>query len=762
MHIKKVCIVLLYCMMAMTSHLLASELKGRVTDMNHTPLPQVKIFIAPSDSQTWFTNEEGYFSLPLPTGKKSITLVFNKKGFYQEKRSLDLKEAVGALQIQMSQQPYVQETAVVTAGRMEMDLVQNPAMTNVLGEETLKQMPRAVAADEALKSLPGLKIDNQANGERIHLSIRGQGILTERGIRGIQVLLDGLPLNDPTGFAPDLFDIDWATVEKIEVVRGPSASLYGGGSAGGIISIHTRSADNVPLPGEFHTYTGSNGFWKTLGQAGIKGKNYNLFISASRNSGDGYRDHTKFWANNGYCKLNWQPSNRLHLDVILAGTGFFNENAEGLNIEWLKQDRRMANPDANTFNEYQKTRRITGGILGDLAISSNQDLRFSVFMRSTRYDESVPSSVQHRTFTSPGSSLQYEFRLGKGKVRNRFCAGLDFDWQRIGEHRHPNLGLAVEGPELVSDQLITQDRLGLYLLDKIQLGNHWSVLLNVRHDRINNHLDDYLKANGLDLTGDADFEKTTGRVGITWNPLPDFGIFTSIGQGFLPPATEELYANPDALGGFNAHLQPATSHGFEFGIRGTLFQRFIYNAAVFRLITDNDFERYRIAARPLETFYRNAGHSRRWGLETLMQWFPSNSLSISAAYTYSDFIYSDYTSLVFSGNLVGNRLPNSPVHQAAVSIDYHFARNWKILISEDLQSRAYVDATNQTWIDGYGLLGCRLAYTWQSHKVHGEIFIAGKNLTNEKYIAFTEPDPDGNSYQPGPEREVFAGLQITL
>jgi hypothetical protein len=60
-----------------------------------------------------------------------------------------------------------------------------------------------------------------------------------------------------------------------------------------------------------------------MAQAGIKGKNVNLFVSASRNSGDGYRDHTKFWANNGYCKLNWQPSKDVHLQMILAGTGFF-------------------------------------------------------------------------------------------------------------------------------------------------------------------------------------------------------------------------------------------------------------------------------------------------------------------------------------------------------------------------------------------------------------------------------------------------------
>ncbi|OYW06735.1 MAG: hypothetical protein B7Z61_01480, partial [Acidobacteria bacterium 37-71-11] len=109
---------------------------------------------------------------------------------------------------------------VVTAPRMDIPLKENPAATTVIEGEALATLPRTIGADEALRLVPGVKVDNQADEERVHLSIRGQGILTERGIRGIKVVLDGLPLNDPTGFAPDLFDVDWATVKRIEVFRG--------------------------------------------------------------------------------------------------------------------------------------------------------------------------------------------------------------------------------------------------------------------------------------------------------------------------------------------------------------------------------------------------------------------------------------------------------------------------------------------------------------------------------------------------------------
>lgn len=75
-------------------------------------------------------------------------------------------------------------------------------------------------------------------------------------------------------------------------------------------------------------------------------------------------------------------------------------------------------------------------------------------------------------------------------------------------------------------------------------------------------------------------------------------------------------------------------------------------------------------------------------------------------------------------------------------------------------SRAYVDATNATWIDGYTLVGLRLARSFTLGARRLEVFVGGRNLANIEYIAFTEPDPDGNSYHPGPKREVLGGLRF--
>ena len=101
---------------------------------------------------------------------------------------------------------------IVTAPRISVPLAENPAAMKIVGSDVLDAAPRGIAVDEAILLVPGVKVDNQANGKRVHLSIRGQGILSEHGIRGTKVLLDGLPLNDPSVFAADLYDVDWPTV----------------------------------------------------------------------------------------------------------------------------------------------------------------------------------------------------------------------------------------------------------------------------------------------------------------------------------------------------------------------------------------------------------------------------------------------------------------------------------------------------------------------------------------------------------------------
>jgi iron complex outermembrane receptor protein len=658
----------------------------------------------------------------------------------------------------------------VTAPRIEIPLKANPAATTVVSTPLLRYLPRSIAIDEVMKLVPGLRVDNQADGERVHLSIRGQGILTERGTRGIKTFVDGIPLNDPTGFVSDFYDVDWATINRVEVLRGPAAAFYGSGSSGGILNIFTRDGGPKFFSGNGFLSGGSFGFFK--GQAEVNGTtgSLNYRVSGSALSGDGYREHSKYDAKNFYGKFNFKPSTGSRWTIVLGWTDFFNENPEGLNLAWFSADpdtlRRKANPDSYAFNEYQKTKRLTTGISGSVTLASNLDLMMSAFLRHTGYEESVPSSVIHRGYNTPGISLQLNHSSGNGQVKNVLSIGTDLAWQSLDEFKHPNLGNAVEGPELLSDQAMSQTGAGVFLLDRIEFSPQWSGTMSLRYDRVSNRLDDHLKVDGLDLSGNVTYGKLTSRIGLAWNPLFNFGLYASWGTGFLPPGTEELVNNPYALGGYNTQLVAATSSGEEIGARGTVGHDFTYDIALFHLSTENDFGRYRIVTRPLETFYGNVGSTRRYGIETSLGWYPVDKLALRLAYTYSHFKYGTVQTLEAGTVYQGTWLPNSPQHQLYLDGEFKVTSRLTAGVSLEYVSSWYIDATNRIFPDGYGrtdpysLVHVKLGYKFNVGGAPWELFLSGRNIFSVKYYGFTEPDPDGNSYQPAATASWTINLKI--
>jgi iron complex outermembrane recepter protein len=659
---------------------------------------------------------------------------------------------------------------LITAPRIEIPLKKSPFATFIITPELLKLMPKSIAADEPLKLVPGVKVDNQADGERLHLSIRGQGILSEHGIRGIKALLDGIPLNDPTGFTPDLYDVDWATLERIEVLRGPAGSLYGGSSSSGVLNILTQNSLSKKFNVDVLGTVGTNNFWKALVNISGKYNKYDYRVSYSGNMGNGYRQHANFKANNAYGKINIRPQKNIRITPVVMWTDFFNENPEGMNYNQYWQDPTQPNPDAIPRNEFMHTQRFTGGISGDLLINKMHDISFNASLRNTNYDESVVQSVLHRKMFTPGGSLQYTFSIGKGSFKNHFTVGGDYQYQSIDETRFEKFaGSPFESTNLLSDQKIKQTGYGVFATDRMDIYEKVSIMLSIRYDKINNEVTDNLKV-PYDLSGKVDFSRTTGRVGIAYNPLKTLSIYANWGQGFLPPATEELLLNPDNYGGFNKNLTLSTSMGEEIGVRGNFGKYVVYDIAGFYLQTFNDFDRYRISSRPQETFYSNTDSSKRFGIEFYTKITPIKWLTFQTAYTYSNFKYTTTTNprvimddtTIHKYKAENNYLPNSPEHQWYADLQINPIPSLSFGISSEVYSRSYIDGANliSESVPGFALFNLRGVYRWQQKGIVGEVSLNVRNVFDRTWIAFTEPDPGGNSYQPGSQREVFLGFRL--
>ncbi|MFA5972813.1 MAG: TonB-dependent receptor [Lentimicrobiaceae bacterium] len=677
----------------------------------------------------------------------------------------------------------------ITANRLPILLKNNPGSISLVTSRTLSIMPKSIGIEEALRLVPGVRIDNQHDGERVHVSIRGQGILTERGLRGIGVIVDGIPVNDPSGFTPDLYDVDWATVKKIEVLRGPAAGLYGGGGAAGIINITTNDGGPRLIGGEVSQTLGTNRFSKSLIQLDGSQPDIDYRVFYSRTSGDGYRDHQAFWGNKLYEKLNYHPGKKLSITQIISHTDYFQQNPEGLSLEQLGNPLQ-ANPDARPFNEYQKTNRTTIGLNGTYIFSQKQDVEVSSFFRTWNYKETSNRAAEYRTYTVPGASAQYNLHLNSGKTKNNLSFGTDFKWQNINMYKLESADnpdrvestdeTNIETNSLLANQIISQRSIGVFGLYNLEIGK-FNLMGNIRYDAMSNELTDKLAGTNPAKIS-KNYTKVSARLGASYSFSSMATVFANWSQGFMPPSTEELASNPVGYSGFNTHLVPATSNCFEIGSRGFLDEKLSYEITGFIMKTENDFFRFKQTGRGnQEVFYGNAGNSKRFGIETFISYNILKNLSLQVAYTFADYkytsasidpVYTDTAYVLTIPPAEGQWLPNSPKNQLYAEVVYTVNKHLTVSLATEYQSKwaiytdakAYKDELDpsiyQNWQDGFNLYHASVSYQWNMGKLKGMFSLSARNFTGAKYMAFTEPDPDGNSYQPGPGREFFGNIKI--
>jgi iron complex outermembrane receptor protein len=684
----------------------------------------------------------------------------------------------------------------VTATRTKTPLNEIPASISVVGPDELTTFSKGNDADEALRLVPGVRIDNGASdGSRVHVYIRGQGVLTESGFRGIGVMIDGIPINDPGGFAPDLYDVDWTTVSSLEVVKGLAASLYGAGSTGGVLNILTYDGGKKPLNTTFYASGGSYNFWKVLGQVDGTDGNLNYRVSYSHDQSTGYRIHQAYYGDIFSEKANWTISSKIKITQLLSYTDYFNQNSEG--ISWGRYEEygpRAANTDAVPYNEFHKTKRLTGALIGKFAISNNQDILVKAFMRLNDYRETSNNGDDHKPFVNSGLSAQYDLNFGKENLRNHMSLGVDYESKMMTETEygvfseatinskpHPAANdyfseAAFDSTNELINQIIKQRSIGVFFIDKLDIVKKLYATLNVRYDYVYNQLVNNipLPDSLIQASGNRSFQNTSARFGLAYDIAKYLNLYASYGSGFLVPTEDELYNNPAHWGGFNETIKPSTFLGGELGVRGSVGKRFYYDVDGFYVNTKNDFYRYSIVGRGNNTaFYGNVGASTRYGLEVFASYLPVDFLKFSVAYTYSHCQYTSPDSV--SGHWIPQCPRNVLYAEGAVKFLKHFTvglnveyqSKWCIQVDDSIYNN-YTDIVNGTkyirssWVNGFTTFGADLSYNFNLGPVKSELSLFVKNLFDEHYFGFTEPNngPEYNSYQPAPGRQFFVSLKL--
>ncbi|MBT5219741.1 MAG: TonB-dependent receptor [Woeseia sp.] len=648
----------------------------------------------------------------------------------------------------------VLDEIVVSATRRASSVRDVARSISVVDKERIQNGTQQLGLDEALAAVPGLYIQNRYNfSGDLRVAMRGFGARSSFGIRGIRVYVDGIPETLPDGQS-GVDSIDLGSAQRIEVLRGPSSSLYGNAS-GGVISVISELGDTDPYV-EGRLAAGDFGFFQVGVKAAGKLNETDYLFNLSKTELDGYRDHAEFRGTqfNGRLGIPFGESDRLLVALNITDQPVADDPG-GINAAQVVLDPASARAQNLQFDGGETVEQQRLGFVYERERESGTlTLRNHYVWRdfANKLPFSGGGAVDlERLFYGFGA----QFSLGEQLPDNAGLSfGVDYDRQDDDRKRFDNND-GVLGA-MTFDQNEQVDSIGVFVQGELRPNDFLTLSAGLRYDEISYDVSDRFLTNGND-SGALDFDELSPSIGVNYR-LGEGVLFASYGSSFETATTTEL-ANPDASGGFNNSLKPQLADNFEVGFKNSVGNIY-YEIALFSIDLEDELIPFELAAFPGRTFYSNAGDSSREGIETALSWANDNGLRVDASFTWSDFKYDSFIDDNMN-DFSGNQLPGLPRRFGYLGLTYNaqngFSGTIEVVHSGDL----YGNNANSVEVSSYTVTNLRLMREFETEAWILRPYLGINNLLDEDYNNNIRINPfGGRFFEPAPPRNFYAGVVV--
>ncbi|WBM34820.1 MULTISPECIES: TonB-dependent receptor family protein [Pseudomonas] len=624
-----------------------------------------------------------------------------------------------------------------------------------------------VNLSEVLGKVPGLVVQNRQNyAQDLQVSSRGYGARSAFGVRGIKLISDGIPASTPDGQG-QAATLNLDVAERIEVLRGPAATLYGS-NAGGVIQMFSRDGQGPAQVGAETTF-GSDGFNKNHLSAEGGNDTAGFLLDASRMDTDGYRDHSAARRDQTFAKVHFKPDSESRLALIYSSLEQ-NGTQDPLGQTWeaYKHDPRSSAAVAQTYDtrksiDHQQLGMNYERYVGDATLQLNL---YAGQRRVVQY-LSIPRTVVSNSQRG-GGVVDFDRQFQGGTLRwiqpvaqvpgnLTLTFGADYDQSKDDRRGYQNFSadqLGVKG-ELRRDEQDTATSLDPYLQAHWEIGN-WTSELGLRYSSMNMRVDDHYLANG-DASGSKRYQQATPSLSVMYAFTPDLRGYVSVGKGFETPTQAEMAYAPGADERFNFGLEPATSMQYETGLKYRLSERTRLDAAVYQIQTEDEIVVDR--ATDGRTSYRNAGRTLRRGFEARLQQDWNDQWQATVVYTRTDARYAENVSQAIAR---GNRLPGVPQDNLYGEVLWKPVAAVSMGLEGQYRSKVYVDDSNAAKAaPAYAVFNWRTRFEqhvgpWTFHQL-----VRLDNLFDRQYVgSVIVGDSNGRYYEAAPGRSWYAGAGL--
>ncbi|MEO7531112.1 MAG: TonB-dependent receptor plug domain-containing protein [Sediminibacterium sp.] len=775
---KQLFAFLFICTLVLQAGAQSAGVKCVVKDLYFSqPIPNALVLV--NDKDSVFADEFGEWELPLKRGGV-INITVAAKGY-------------GAKTVTVNYTP-IQFTIFLEPLNYQTNYIQVRGLYNgkslrrtpgSIGNLVTRDLQRnnQIELQQSFNLLPGVRMEFRNINTGARIILRGYGNQNNNSGIGYKAYYNDIPLTEADG-TTNLDDIDFATLGRIEVFRGPVSSVYGAGIGGVVNFLSEKAPQGISLRQSF--LTGSNNLFRTTSSIGVGNDKSNILFNYGQQRSDGYRmssaSKKDFWnlnaafyssAKNTLSFFAYYTKSNDELSGQVDSLGLINypDSAE---ISYLKNA---------SHSELESVRM---GISQEYYFNKLLSNKTTFFVGTQEIGQSVATILTKIHKSSFGMRTAFIFTPVLGQtVTSRLTLGMELHKNIIYQKSY-NLTNGVLG-SLRTDQELKPMQWNGFAMVELTIAKNTLMVFSGSANFITYDNED-LRATGGGYINQSGFKIFKPLITPRWvvNHLvsKNISVYSNYSMGYAQPGTNQFIIGQ--TGKVNDNIKPEISNTFEVGTKASLFKDAMYlNFAFFNMeVTDKIVTQSfpAVSGQPAYTALVNSGMVNFSGAELTANYalIPKEKSFVQLirpfiSYTYNGSrnsdLKSDNNNNTSTKNYSNLRVSGLAENILNTGIDVEAGNGFYLNLTDLFTDKMPITLDNTVFADSYNLVNIKAGYRKEIGK-HGyahfsfDIFAGNNNIFNARYAQFVVINlvPIGGVapryFTPGPRSALYGGINL--
>lgn len=646
-----------------------------------------------------------------------------------------------------------------------------PVAINQISNKTIQET-KATTADQLLNKVSGVNMVSLGN-EQHQMSIRQP--ITTRSL--FLYLEDGIPVRTSGLYNHNaLLEMNMAATKSIEVIKGPSSSLYGSEAIGGVVNFITAAPTAVPVL-KISAQGNNVGYKRTDLMTSISKGKWGFSLSGYyADKRNGFLEYSDFHKSTVTARIDYRFSDKTTLSNSITwlkyysdmsgsidSTMFANRTFKNLQTFTYRKVNALRYHSTFTHNWNDNSKTTVTAVYRDNTIGQNPAYRVKDDYRKVNGSFTGKKDLAHgeinaSSFNSYSLIAQHRKNLSwkKALVMGGFNIDLspsayDANYIRIQKDTVRKKYISYQNTDSVLTNYATKlNNYAAFVNFEFSPLERLRIVASLRYDYFHYDFDNHLKPSAFSGSPDManNFSRVSPKIGLTYNFLNRTGVYANYSEGFVPPQVTELYTGVKV-----PSLNPSIFYNYEVGGWIELIKnKLSADASAYKLIGTNEIILVKMDDGSFAN--QNAGRTLHKGIEAGLNATPIKDISFRVSGAYSKHEFVNYVEKGVKYN--GHEMANAPhwIYNSEIWYRPSFIKGLRIGAELQHVGRYYVDPQNTASYNGYNALNLRVGYSIKGF----EIWMNVLNATDNYYSYITSKSSFGWSYQLAEPRNFNAGI----